>query len=84
MIQFGRPSRPLPAERLQGLVSVGTPVRIKVGFYKGRYGIVAEALTTNKQPAFCTGAMRYAIRFSDNRLLDFLRHEFAKAPKERR
>ena len=85
MIRFGAPpsERILPFMRLQGLVKPGRRVRIKIWPYKDLVGVVVEALTTRDDPAFITGAMRYAVRLSDGRVVDLCRHQFAKVPKVR-
>lgn len=69
-----------PIEMLQGLVSVGTPVKIKPPCYDaGQFATVYERLTGKDEPALITGCCRYALRMSDGRIRDYARHEFAKA-----
>lgn len=67
---------PDPRTVLRKPLKVGMAVCIKVGFYRGRRGVVEELLTPPADPAFITGMMRYGIRCAwDNQLRDYCAYE---------
>lgn len=72
-----------PALRLQRPLKVDQPVRIARGLYKGREGIVDASLTNHKDTQWITGGARYAVMFTDGRILDYCRYELNAAPRSR-
>jgi len=73
-----------PIEMLQRPLRPGNLVRIKVGRRRGCVYPVAERLTGKDEPAFLTGAARYAVSVEDGRIADYPRHELASVTRKAR
>lgn len=76
--------RRTPIEILQRPLRPGTVVRVKVGSRAGRVFHVAALLTGKDEPAYLTGAARYAIDVGADRIADYARHELVAVSRGRR